>query len=54
MARIKSDPSLNSTKIIVISAYSTLAKEMEEEANMIIIKPIDARNIIDILKEYVI
>jgi CheY-like chemotaxis protein len=54
MARIKSDPSLNNTKIIVISAYSTLAKEMEEEANLIIIKPIDARNIIDILKKYVI
>jgi CheY-like chemotaxis protein len=54
MARIKSDPSLDSTRVIVISAYSTLAKELEDDANMIIIKPINARSIIEILREYVI
>ena len=54
MARIKSDPSLSSTRVIVISAYSTLAKELKDDANMVIIKPINARGIIEILKEYVI
>lgn len=50
MARIKSCPRLNSAKVIVISAYSTLARELQDDANMVIIKPIDARRIIDILK----
>ena len=54
MQWIKSDPRLSSTRVIVITAYSTLAKELEDDANLIIIKPIDARSIIEILKEYMI
>lgn len=43
---IKKDPLLTQTRVFIVTAYSTRAKELEKEVDLVIVKPINARQLI--------
>ena len=45
--RIKGDARLAETRIIVVTAYATRAKDLEDEVDLAILKPINARELIN-------
>ena len=47
---IRADPRLSDTKVIIISAYSKLVDELQDKADGIIIKPINAKKLIALIE----
>lgn len=43
---LKSNEAFNETRIIIISAYSTMVEDYEHEADLVILKPVNARNLL--------
>lgn len=44
--RIKGDDRLAETRIIIVTAYASRAKELEDEVDLVIRKPVNARELI--------
>ena len=47
---IRTDKRLSATKVIIISAYSKLIDELQDQADGIIIKPINAKKLITLIQ----
>jgi len=50
LENIRSDARMSATKVIIISAYSKLIDELQDQADGIIIKPINAKKLIALIE----
>ena len=50
--RIRSDPRLAKTRVVVLTGHPAMAKGVEDLADKIFIKPIDIRELIDLVTGY--
>ncbi len=51
LERIKADERLKETRIIIVTAYSTMVEEYGDQVDLVILKPVNARELLSVAED---
>lgn len=51
LEKIKADERLKDTRIIIVTAYSTMIEEYEDQVDLVILKPVNARELMAVAED---